>query len=162
VKTPVSKSINNADHPSGDLPSIPISPSRLWLKLQLLLNLVFVNLGFFAFLPYFLSHSVHPSFPFFLFWLVINFICVYFFINKKHKEKTPSQISVKNSIWIIEYQNQRFYCELSTDIVCWQWIIIIPLYCSQRQKMLRIILLNDCLNAKDNAKIRRWIYSNHN
>lgn len=161
MKIPVFKSISNT-HPSGDLSPIPITPSRLWLKLQLLLNLGFVNLGFFALSPYFSFDLTRQLLPFFLFWLTISFICVYFFINKKTREKTPTQISVKNSIWIIEYQNQGFYCELSADIVCWQWIIIIPLYCAQKQKTLRIILLNDSFCAKDDAKIRRWIYSQYN
>lgn len=162
MKIPDFKSTKNSDHQLGDLPSVTVTPSRCWLTLQLVLNLGFVNLGCFALLPYFLSNSWYLSFTGFLFWLGTNFISVVFFSNKKHQKKTPSQISVKNSIWLIEYQNQRFYCELAADIVCWQWIIIIPLYCPQRQKILRIILLNDSLHAKDNAKIRRWIYSHLN
>jgi hypothetical protein len=159
VKIPGSKSINNTDHKLRDLLPIHITPSRLWMKLQFILNLIFVNLGFFALQPYFLSDTKYAFITGLLFWLIINFSFLIFFKKKKQREKGPSQISIKNGIWLVEFQNQHFYCELRSEIVCWQWIIIIPLYCPQSRKTLRIILLKDSLQAKDDACLRRWIHS---
>jgi hypothetical protein len=159
VKIPGSKSINNTDHKLRDLSPIHIIPSRLWMKLQFILNLVFINLGFLALQPYFLSDSKYAFIAGLLLWLIINFLYLIFFKKKKRREKGPSQISIKNGIWLVEFQNRHFYCELQSEIVCWQWIIIIPLYSPQSRKTFRIILLKDSLQAKADASLRRWVHS---
>lgn len=145
---------NNTDHQLKDLPPISVMPSRLWLRLQRSLKLLFINLGFIALQPYLFSGSQY----FLLFWLAINFSFWFLLKNNQSGKKLPTELSVKNSIWRVRFQDRIFYCELRSEIVCWQWVIVIPLFCPQSRKTLSLVVFKDSLSVKDNSSLRRWIH----
>lgn len=147
-----------------DLLPILIRPSRLWMRWQLFVSLCFINAGFFALMPYGFSY-LHLSSPIWVLfiWLSLHFL---FFIYAQHKNKSHQhsmsnsiRISVKNGIWLVESDHKKLYCELRSTFVCWRWLIIIPLYCAETRRTIRLIIPKDSLTPQDNADLRRWIQS---
>lgn len=142
-----------------DLPSIRISPSVLWRRLQLILVLCFVNVGFLAITPYLISwHSLSSQVLLLILWLGINGLVWWLHSCKKQFDHIQ-QISVKRGIWILEIENRKYYCELNAEILCWQWILIIPLYSAESRSVIRLVILRDSISAEENSILRRWIHS---
>jgi hypothetical protein len=142
-----------------DLPPIKISPSVLWKRLQFVIALCFVNVGFLAIIPYLISrHSLSSQVLLLILWLSINGL-VWSWHSCKKQSDSVRQISVKRGIWILEIENRKYYCELSADILCWQWILIIPLYSAESRCVIRLVILQDSISAEENSILRRWIHS---
>ena len=142
-----------------DLPSIRISPSVLWRRLQLILVLCFVNVGFLAITPYVIyGHPLSSPTLLLILWLSINGPICWWHSRKKQSDNVR-QISVKHGIWILEIENRKYYCELNAEILCWQWILIIPLYSAESRSVIRLVILRDSIGAEENSILRRWIHS---
>lgn len=159
---PVYQPQNNLalDSKLRDLPPILIHPSRFWMRCQFFLCLCFINLGFFALVPYLLSYLAFAStIVLMISWLLIHWVFFIGFKQKTKRNKYSIQISFKNGIGLVEIQNRKFYCELRSEILCWQRLVMIPFYCAETRKIIRIIIVKDSLRPQDNALLRRWIQS---
>jgi len=154
------KTTNKTQSIVRDLPKITILPSYIWIKLRAWADIVVINLIFFAVVPYFLSYS-NPFSVFLLcsLWLALHFLYGIYSKNKLQPQNIFTHISVKNGIWSVHSLERHNYCELRSAILCWQWIVIIPLYCPQTRTALRLILPKDSLSPADNAVLRRWLRS---
>lgn len=142
-----------------DLPPIRIHPSVLWKSLQFVIALFFVNSGFLAITPYLISwHSLTSQALLLVLWFSINGLLWRWHSGKKQFDHIQ-HISVKRGIWILEIENRKYYCELSADILCWQWILIIPLYSAESRCVNRLVILQDSISAEDSSVLRRWIHS---
>jgi hypothetical protein len=47
--------------------------------------------------------------------------------------------------------------QLAGPVVCWSWVIILPLRDSETGETYRLPVFNDALTASDNASLRRWL-----
>lgn len=159
---PVYKPQNNLTLSSKtrDLPPVIIQPSKIWVRCQFFLFLCFINLGFFALVPYLLSDYAFSSTIILTgIWTVIHWVFFVYCKQKNKINKYPIQISFKNGIGLVEIQDRKFYCELRSEILCWQWLVIMPFYCAETRKTIRVIIVKDSLKPQDNALLRRWIQS---
>ena len=46
---------------------------------------------------------------------------------------------------------------LAGAVVCWAWVIILPLRHNETGKIYRLLIFRDALTASDNASLRRWL-----
>jgi hypothetical protein len=143
-----------------DLSPIRIQSSSIWIRYQIFLSVCFLNLGFFSFYPYLQVYC-----EFFQPWveyavcLLINFACAMFFRIRDKNKNLSLVLSIKNGIALLEMPHRKYYCEIKSDIICWQWLVIIPLYSAETGRTFRLVIASDSLKAEDNARLRRWIVS---
>jgi hypothetical protein len=145
-----------------DLPSLAITHSWLWHRLQILIVMVFCNLALIAFLPYLLDQFFSYSTTIILL-LLLTFNLVLIFLIKRFILFIPTEyeIACKHGVWKLTRAGQVDYARLAGDILVWQWIIIIHLKISA-SKQVKLVLLKDSMAPQDMAMLRRWLLSEFN
>ena len=51
------------------------------------------------------------------------------------------------------------FLQLAGSVLCWPWIIILPLRNPQTGKVITLPIFSDALTASDNACLRRWLHA---
>ena len=59
--------------------------------------------------------------------------------------------------WILEQEGRTCQLELAGEVLCWSWLIILPLRDTVSNKTRWLLLFSDALSSSDNARLRRWL-----
>ena len=59
--------------------------------------------------------------------------------------------------WVLEQSGCSSRLELAGEVLCWRWLIILPLRDIACGKIRWLLLFSDALSRSDNARLRRWL-----
>ncbi|WP_062064883.1 protein YgfX [Cellvibrio sp. OA-2007] len=59
--------------------------------------------------------------------------------------------------WLLEQAGHTRHLVLAGEVLCWSWLIILPLRDTEGGKVCRLLLFCDALTKTDNARLRRWL-----
>lgn len=65
-------------------------------------------------------------------------------------------LAYENGYWILRDKKELMNCVLSGDVLCWPWLIILPLE-SELGKKRFLLLCRDAINPADQARLRTWL-----
>jgi len=65
-------------------------------------------------------------------------------------------LAYENGLWVLRDKNKLMNCVLVGDVLCWPWLIILPL--KTMDGCSRLLLLgSDALEPADQARLRTWL-----
>ncbi len=66
-------------------------------------------------------------------------------------------LSFADNYWLLEQAGRSSQLNLAGEVLCWSWLIILPLRDTEGGKACRLLLFSDALSKNDNARLRRWL-----
>lgn len=139
------------------------------LKLLPLLMAVHINKSRFGALLYRCSYAVFALslllafYPFIVeqsFWLLGLILCwsgLWLVYRRETKGCAVGMLGFSGTHWLLEQEGRTCQLELAGEVLCWSWLIILPLRETVDGKIRRILIFGDALNRNDNARLRRWL-----
>jgi hypothetical protein len=175
VQIPVfKKAVDNIADEAIDSPDVPhslkplpplvavrLGSSRHRLILYRCSYFLFAVSLLFAFYPYILEQ------PVWVLGLILSVVGLWVIYRKEMANDLVGSLGFADNSWVFEQAGRRYQLELSGDVVCWPWIIILPFRettIGERvsgettsKKARRLLILNDALGKEDNARLRAWL-----
>jgi hypothetical protein len=69
----------------------------------------------------------------------------------------PGTLSFSGHHWLLEQEGRTRQLVLAGEVLCWPWLIILPLRDMASSKIRWLLVFSDALNNEDNARLRRWL-----
>jgi hypothetical protein len=94
------------------------------------------------------------------FWLLLLVFCLsglWFAYRREITHSVTGRLSYSGDHWLLEQDGRAYQLELAGEVLCWSWLIILPLRDIADTKVRRVIIFGDALNKNDNARLRRWL-----
>lgn len=66
-------------------------------------------------------------------------------------------LSYSGDHWLLEQDGRTCQLTLAGEVLCWSWLIILPLREMESGKIRWVIIFGDSVNKDDNARLRRWL-----
>lgn len=66
-------------------------------------------------------------------------------------------LSYSGDDWLLEQDGRTCQLTLAGEVLCWSWLIILPLRELVSGKIHWVIIFGDSVNKDDNARLRRWL-----
>lgn len=99
--------------------------------------------------------------PFWLLGLILCYAGLWWAYHQQLKSCITCTIRFADGSWWLEQDGNCSQMELAGDVLCWSWLIILPLRNaandSTKGKVQRVMVFNDALSSSDNARLRRWL-----
>lgn len=139
------------------------------LKPLPLLAAVSVNRSRFGFLLYLYSYSAFAAslllvfYPFIIeqtLWVLALLLCwcgVWSTYRQQSSHFVVGALSFSDGYWLLEQEGHTCQLALAGEVLCWSWLIILPLRDTESGKIRRLLVFSDALNKNDNARLRRWL-----
>ena len=160
MQIPAFKKVADGNNLAADIPVLKPLP---------MLVAVHINHSRFGVLLYRCSYSVFAAslllvlYPFIveqLLWLLALTLCwcgLWWAYCQQCKRDLTGALSFSGSHWLFEQEGRTCQLELTGEVLCWSWLIILPLRELASGKTRRILLFGDALNSADNTSLRRWL-----
>lgn len=137
--------------PLPPLAAVHINPSRSRIFFYRASYGAFAASLLWAFYPFILGE---------ISWLLGLVLCWYF-IGWDYRRQTQRDftgaLSFFDNHWLHEQQNSVHRLELAGAVLCWRWLIVLPMRNSATGQVRRLILFSNALSRSDNARLRRWL-----
>lgn len=94
------------------------------------------------------------------FWLLLLAFCLsglWFAYRRQITQFVSGRLSYSGDYWLLEQDGCTYQHELAGEVLCWSWLIVLPLRDIADTKVRRVIIFGDALNKNDNARLRRWL-----
>lgn len=139
------------------------------LKPLPLLAAVYINNSRFGVLLYRFSYGVFALslllvfYPFIVaqpLWLLGLLACSYGMWRAYRRNITGcvvGSLSFSGGHWWLAQDGCTCQLDLAGEVLCWPWLISLPLREMAGGKFRRIIIFGDSLNKGDSARLRRWL-----
>jgi len=134
-----------------------------------LLTAVYINNSRFGCLLYRCSYGVFTLslllvfYPFIyeqILWVLVLILCLgglWLLYRRETKNCVTGMLSYSGDHWLLEQDGRSFQLALAGEILCWSWLIILPLRDMASSKVQRVLIFSDAVNKDDNARLRRWL-----
>lgn len=152
--------IGSSAFTSKALPSLAvlsISASTFLRSFYRVFYAVFAFSFFAALIPY--ISSVDSGVAIRLGWLVIllsSFAGLWHLYARQCSAIPLGSLAFENGFWILCDKKEQLNCVLSGDVLCWPWLIILPLESEAGQKRF-LLLCRDAIKPADQARLRTWL-----
>jgi hypothetical protein len=95
--------------------------------------------------------------PVWLLWLALCWGGLWFVYRRESKNCVTGALSYSGDHWLLEQEGCPCQLELAGEVLCWSWLIILPLRNPESSKTRRVLIFGDALDKNDNARLRRWL-----
>lgn len=133
------------------LAAVYINNSRLGFLLYRCSYGVFALSLLLAFYPYIVDQ------PLWLLGLVLCWSSLWLIYRREIAGCVTGALSFSGNQWLLEQDGCTHQLELAGEVLCWSWLIILPLRETVSGKIRRVLIFGDALNKDDNARLRRWL-----
>ncbi|MDO8345919.1 MAG: protein YgfX [Cellvibrio sp.] len=95
--------------------------------------------------------------PFWVLGLVLCWSGLWLVYRREIKSCVAGALSFSGNHWVLEQEGCTCQLELAGEVLCWSWLIILPLRETATGKARRLLVFADALSKDDNASLRRWL-----
>ncbi len=95
--------------------------------------------------------------PFWVLGLILCWSGLWVVNRREVKSCTTRAVSYSGSHWVLEQDGHTYQLELAGEVLCWSWLIILPLRETATGKARRLLVFSDALSKDHNASLRRWL-----
>ncbi len=101
--------------------------------------------------------------PFWLLGLILCYAGLWWAYHQQLKSCITCAIRFADGSWWLEQDGNCSQMELAGDVLCWLWLIILPLRnvandsTKGKGEVRQVMVFNDSLSSSDNARLRRWL-----
>lgn len=137
--------------PLPPLAAVQINHSRLGSLLYCCSYSAFALSLLWVFIPFVIEQ---------LLWLLGLIICwggLWWAYRQQLKHCPTGALGFQANNWVFEQKGRSDQLELAGEVLCWRWLIILPLRNIASGKIRRLLLFSDALSPSDNARLRRWL-----
>lgn len=133
------------------LAAVYLNNSRLGFLLYRCSYSVFALSMLLAFYPYIVDQ------PFWLLVLSLCWGCLWLVYRREIKRCVTGKLGFSGNYWLLEQDGRTYQLELAGEVLCWSWLIILPLREMASGKLRRVLVFGDAVNKDDSARLRRWL-----
>lgn len=160
MQIPVFKKATDTDNSVADssvlkplprLAAVCINNSRFALLLYRYSYGVFALSLLLVFYPFIVEQ------PFWFSGLVLCWLGLWLLYRRSIKSCVTGALSYSGNYWLLEQDDLTCQLELAGEVLCWSWLIILPLRETETAKARCLLVFGDALNKDDNAGLRRWL-----
>lgn len=133
------------------LAAVCINPSRLALLLYRCSYSVFALSLLLVFYPFVIEQP---------FWVLALILCwggLWIVYRREIKNCVTGALSFSGNHWVLAQDCGTSQLELAGEVLCWSWLIILPLRESATGKARRLLVFGDALSKEDSTSLRRWL-----
>lgn len=76
---------------------------------------------------------------------------------REMKSELTGALGFAGNQWVFEQLGKSSRLELSGEVLCWPWLIIMPFKDMLSGKSRRVVLFGDSLSREDNTRLRAWL-----
>lgn len=95
--------------------------------------------------------------PLWLLALLLGWYGLWREYRKQSSRFVVGALSFSGNHWLLEQKEGTCQFMLAGEVLCWSWLIILPLREIESGKTRRLLMFSDTLNKNDNARLRRWL-----
>lgn len=95
--------------------------------------------------------------PLWLLGLIFSWCGLWQVYRREIKGCINGSLGFSGDKWLLEQDEHTCQLELNGEVLCWSWLIILPLREPSSGKTQRLLIFRDALNKDDNARLRRWL-----
>lgn len=95
--------------------------------------------------------------PFWFSGLVLCWLGLWLLYRREINNCVAGALSYSGNHWVFEQDGRTCQLKLAGEVLCWSWLIILPLRETASGKIRRLLIFGDVLNKDDNARLRRWL-----
>jgi len=150
-KKAVDTDVISALKPLPLLAAVCINNSRFALLLYRCSYCLFALSLLLVFYPFIIER------PFWVLGLVLCWGGLWVVYRREIKRCVTGALSFSGSYWVLEQDDCTCQLELAGEVLCWSWLIILPLRETSTGKARRLSVFGDALSKEDNASLRRWL-----
>ena len=160
MQTPVSKKIadpaslaanSRAVKPLPALAAVYITRSRFAIYLYRCGYGAFALSLLSVFFPFIVEH------PFWLLGLLVGWVGLWWGYRQQISTCITGELRFSDGFWWFTQEGHSCPLSLAAEVLCWSWLIILPLRDNASGKMRRMVIVSDALSKSDNARLRRWL-----
>jgi len=160
VQIPAFKKAVDTDVIAADSPVLKPLP---------MLAAVYINHSRFGVLLYRCSYAVFALslllvfYPFIIeqpLWLLVLILCcsgLWLSYRREIGRCVTGALSFSGHHWLLEQEGRACQLMLAGEVLCWPWLIILPLRELASDKIRWVLIFGDAVNKDDNARLRRWL-----
>lgn len=133
------------------LAAVYINPSRFGSLLYRYSYAVFALSLLLVFYPYIGEQPL---------WLLVSILCcfgLWLLYRQEIGRTVTGALSFSGHHWLLEKDGCICQLVLAGEVLCWPWLIILPLREIASGKIRWILIFGDAVNKSDNARLRRWL-----
>lgn|GEM_PF-1113262 len=144
--------------PLPALTAVQLNNSRFGLSLYRCSYAVFAASLMLVFYPFILAQSL---------WLLALTICwcgLGLAYRQQNRSGVTGLLGFGDNHWQLEEADRTCQLELAGEVLCWPWLIVLPLRetladpTSRNTSKIRwLVIFGDALSKEDNARLRRWL-----
>ncbi|HSC67201.1 MAG TPA: protein YgfX [Cellvibrio sp.] len=152
------KAVDNTG--SADLPSLKPSPLLAAVKIKASSHRSIIYRFSYLLFALCLGLAVYPFVIDQPMWIVPGIFALGFLYIVYRREMTnelTGALGYAGNQWVLEQAGMSHQLELAGEVLCWSWIIIMPLKDMADGKTCRLLLFADSMNSEDNGRLRAWL-----
>ncbi len=160
MRIPVFKKAADACHSVADssvlkplpiLAAVFIAQSRLALLLYRCTYSVFALSLLLVFYPFIIEQ------PLWMLALIFCWSSLWLAYRRQIRNCPAGALSFSGNHWVFEQDGCACQLELAGEVLCWSWLIMLPLRETTTGKTRRLLVFGDALSKEDGASLRRWL-----
>lgn len=160
MQIPVFKKAADTDNSVADssvlkplpmLAAVCINHSRLALLLYRCTYSVFALSLLLVLYPFIIEQ------PFWVLGLIFGWGGLWLVYRREIKSCPTGTLSFSSNHWVFERDGRTCQLELAGEVLCWSWLIMLPLRETTTGKTRRLLVFGDALSKQDSASLRRWL-----
>lgn len=137
--------------PLPSLAAVHIKNSRFALCLYHCSYGVFALSLLLVFYPYIIDNFL------WIFGLIFCWASLWRVYRREITARPTGVLSFSEDRWLFDQDGCTCQLALAGEVLCWSWLIVLPLLDTTTGKSRRLLVFNDALNKHDNARLRRWL-----
>lgn len=137
--------------PLPSLAAVHINHSRVALYLYHRSYSVFALSLLLVFYPYIIDHALWAL------GLIVCWSCLWLVYRWQINARVTGVLSFSEDYWLLERKGCTCQLVLAGEVLCWSWLIILPLRNTATGKTQHLLVFSDALTKSDNARLRRWL-----
>lgn len=141
----------SATKPLPPLAAVRIAKSRLGVLLYRCGYGAFALSLLLVFYPFFSAQ------PLWLFPLILGWLGLWWGYCQQLQKCVTGVLGFTNDKWWLELEERSLQLELAGDVLCWTWLVILPLRDSASGKLHQLVIFGDALTNSDWARLHRWL-----
>lgn len=93
-------------------------------------------------------------------WILVLIFCwggLWLVYRRQITNLVTGALGYSGDGWMLEQNGRACQLVLAGEVLCWPWVIVLPLREVAGGKTRRLFIFSDALSKDDNARLRRWL-----